>query len=149
MREAFGGTFTIELILLFLAIYVALIAVALNYGKAFRVKNQIIDIIEQNEGFDFNNTNEGSERAQINSYLNRMSYYVNIASINDSTINNTYSCYSEGYCVEKIVSITNLDNIETSYYKVTTYVNIDLQIFRLKFTIPIQGETRKIERIAT
>jgi len=40
-------------------------------------------------------------------------------------------------------------DIEGTYYKVTTYVNIDMQVFNLNFTIPIQGETRKIERINT
>ena len=44
---------------------------------------------------------------------------------------------------------TVTDGIEGTYYKVTTYVNIDMQVFNLKFTIPIQGETRKIERINT
>ena len=52
MREAFGGSFTIKLMLIFLAVYVTFIAVALNYAKAFRVKNGVIDIIEQNEGID-------------------------------------------------------------------------------------------------
>ena len=75
MREAFGGAFTIKLMLIFLAIYIAFIAVALNYAKAFRVKNKIIDIIEQNEGIDsYNDTKEGSVIGDINSYLNTVSY---------------------------------------------------------------------------
>ncbi len=145
MREAFGGTFTIQLILLFLAIYIAFIAVALNYAKAFRVKNQIINIIEQNEGFDFDNSAEGSAQNEIQKYLGRVSYYVNLTNIKNNNINDNYKCYSEGYCVEKMGST----DIEGTYYKVTTYVNIDMQVFNLKFTIPIQGETRKIERINT
>ena len=135
MREAFGGTFTIQLILLFLAIYIAFIAVALNYAKAFRVKNQIINIIEQNEGFDFDNSAEGSAQNEIQKYLRRVSYYVNLTNIKNNNINDNYKCYSEGYCVEKM--------------GITTYVNIDMQVFNLNFTIPIQGETRKIERINT
>ena len=145
MREAFGGTFTIQLILLFLAIYIAFIAVALNYAKAFRVKNQIINIIEQNEGFDFDNSAEGSAQNEIQKYLRRVSYYVNLTNIKNNNINDNYKCYYEGYCVEKMGST----DIEGTYYKVTTYVNIDMQVFNLKFTIPIQGETRKIERINT
>ena len=35
------------------------------------------------------------------------------------------------------------------YYKVTTFVTIDFPVINLSFTIPIQGETRKIERINT
>lgn len=145
MREAFGGTFTIQLILLFLAIYIAFIAVALNYAKAFRVKNQIINIIEQNEGFDFDNSAEGSTQNEINNYLRKVSYYVNLTNIKNNNINDNYKCYSAGYCIEKKAT----DDIEGTYYKVTTYVNIDMQVFNLNFTIPIQGETRKIERINT
>ena len=47
MRDAFGGTFMIKLGLVFLVVYVSFMAVAINYAKAFRVKNQIINIIEQ------------------------------------------------------------------------------------------------------
>ena len=52
MRDAVGGTFMIKLLLIFLAVYTIFIAVALNYAKAFRVKNKILNIIEQNEGIN-------------------------------------------------------------------------------------------------
>lgn len=101
MREAFGGAFTIKLMLIFLAIYIAFIAVALNYAKAFRVKNKIIDIIEQNEGIDsYNDTKEGSVIGDINSYLNTVSYYVNLANIKNNNTENNY-CYDRGYCIEE------------------------------------------------
>lgn len=38
MRDAFGGAFMIKVMLIFLGIYIAFMAVALNYAKAFRVK---------------------------------------------------------------------------------------------------------------
>ena len=95
MREAFGGAFMIKLMLIFLAIYIAFIAVALNYAKAFRVKNKIIDIIEQSEGIseiDYNNTNEGSVIGNINTYLNNVSYYVNLTDINNKNNDNKCKC---------------------------------------------------------
>ena len=148
MREAFGGAFTIKLMLIFLTIYVAFIAVALNYAKAFRVKNRIIDIIEQNEGInesDYNNTKEGSVIGDINTYLNTVSYYVNLANINNSNTEYIH-CYDRGYCIEETSGPTN-DGITSKYYKVTTYININLPFFKLNFNVPITGETRKIERI--
>lgn len=148
MREAFGGTFMIKLMLIFLAIYIAFIAVALNYAKAFRVKNKIIDIIEQSEGIseiEYNNTNEGSVIGDINTYLNSVSYYVNITNIENKNIDNIH-CYQRGYCIEEYSGPTN-DGISSKYYKVTTYININFPFFNLNFTIPITGETRKIERI--
>lgn len=144
MREAFGGTFTIQLILVFLAIYIGFIAVALNYAKAFRVKNQIINLIEQNEGIeDTEWTNQSGVIGKINDYLGQMSYFVEINNANTDTLH----CYENGYCIEEY-SLGSVDEINSVYYKVTTYVKIDLQVFRLNFTIPITGETRKIERIA-
>ncbi len=152
MRDAFGGTFMIKLMLIFIAIYVTFIAVALNYAKAFRVKNKIIDIIEQNEGL--NNcvdTSEGSVIDQINTYLNSISYYVSLDNKNANVIagkNCTQYCSSRGYCIEKTENTTSkTENIISSYYTVTTYINIDFPFFGLNFNIPIRGETRKIERI--
>lgn len=52
MRDAFGGVFTMNLLLVFIFIFVAFSAVSLNYAKAFRVKNNIIDFIEENEILD-------------------------------------------------------------------------------------------------
>ena len=146
MREAFGGAFTIKLMLIFLAIYIAFIAVALNYAKAFRVKNRIIDIIEQNEGIDsYDDTKEGSVIGDINSYLNTVSYYVNLANIKNNNTENI-NCYDRGYCIEETTaSVTGC--ITSKYYKVTTYININFPFFKLNFNIPITGDTRKIERI--
>lgn len=146
MREAFGGTFMIKLMLIFLAIYIAFIAVALNYAKAFRVKNRIIDIIEQNEGIDDYQDQSGVIE-EINNYLNNVSYYVKLNKIDPSDNNGTY-CSSRGYCITE-TSKSTIDNIETKYYKVTTYIRIEFPFFGLNFTIPITGETRKIERIDT
>lgn len=146
MREAFGGAFTIKLMLIFLAIYIAFIAVALNYAKAFRVKNRIIDIIEQNEGIDsYDDTKEGSVIGDINSYLNTVSYYVNLANIKNNNTENI-NCYDRGYCIEETTAPFT-GGITSKYYKVTTYININFPFFKLNFNIPITGETRKIERI--
>ena len=43
MRDAVGGTFMIKLLLIFLAVYTVFIAIAINYAKAFKVKNKVIN----------------------------------------------------------------------------------------------------------
>lgn len=50
MREAIGGTQLFYLVLIFLTIYILFMAGVINYGRAFRQKNSIINMIEQNEG---------------------------------------------------------------------------------------------------
>lgn len=146
MREAFGGTFMIKLMLIFIAIYIAFIAVALNYAKAFRVKNGIIDIIEQNEGIDDYKDTSGT-LGEIDEYLNKVSYYVSLDKIDSLNTEDNY-CSTRGYCIKRIDATSKVDNINSSYYKVTTYININFPFFGLDFRIPITGETRKIERIS-
>ena len=108
--------------------------------------NKIIDIIEQNEGIDsYNDTKEGSVIGDINSYLNTVSYYVNLANIKNNNTENI-NCYDRGYCIEETTAPVT-DGITSKYYKVTTYININFPFFKLNFNIPITGETRKIERI--
>ena len=149
MRDAVGGTFMIKLILVFLAVYIIFMGAALNYAKAFRVKNKVMDIIEQNEGMeeaDFNNlsgTNNLGVTGKINEYLSTVSYNV---SLTDKNKENKGVCFDRGYCIDQKES-TNVDGVYNTYYKVTTFVKIEFPFFKLNFTIPITGETRKIERI--
>lgn len=51
MREAVGGTLLIKIVLVFLAIYIGFMAIVIGYGKIFRIKNTLINKIEQNEGY--------------------------------------------------------------------------------------------------
>ena len=74
MRDAFGGAFSIKLMLIFLMLYVAFICVALNYARAFRVKNRIINIIEQYEGYC--GVNKEQINNDINTYLSKTGYYI-------------------------------------------------------------------------
>lgn len=149
MRDAVGGTFMIKVLLIFLAVYIIFMAAALNYAKAFRVKNRVMDIIEQNEGMeeaDFNNlsgTNTSGVTGKINEYLNTISYNVELTEKNKE---NKGTCFEKGFCID-IKEDTNIDGIVSTYYRVTTFVRIEFPFFNLNFTIPITGETRKIERI--
>ena len=61
MRDAFGGVFMIRLMLLFVFIFVAFTAISLNYAKAFRVKNKVIDFIEEEEIMSLNDLSSRDE----------------------------------------------------------------------------------------
>ena len=100
MREAIGGSFMVKLMMLFLVIYILFLAMALNYAKAFKAKNAIIDFIEHNEG------NKSYVINNIDKYLDRISYNVPsegpTGSYASSHSESTTKCYSRGYCLEKV-----------------------------------------------
>lgn len=136
MRDAFGGAFMIKLMLIFLVIYVCFIAVALNYAKAFKAKNAIIDYIERYEGFE-------NSKDIIDSHLSNVRYYVR----SQSGVNAEYSkknpnavCHELGYCIEAY------DDASGANYIVTTFLEVNFfgfdSLAGLSFTVPIKGEVR-------
>ena len=136
MRDAFGGAFMIKLMLIFLVIYVCFIAVALNYAKAFKAKNGIIDLIERYEGYE-------NCQDLVNSYLSNIRYYVKSQSGDNaeySKNNGNMTCYDLGYCIE------SFDDESGSNYIVTTFLEVNFfgfdSLAGLSFTVPIRGEVR-------
>lgn len=98
MREAVGGAFMIKLMMVFLVIYVVFIAMALNYAKAFKTKNGIIDYIERYEGYN------DHSKAAIDSYLDRMNYNVPAQGPHGTYAESHPNavCYPKGYCIEQV-----------------------------------------------
>ena len=126
MREAMGGALLIKLVMFFIVIYVCFLAIAINYSITFRVKNQIINLIEAYEGYE-------NAEEKINDYVSSIGYYR--ASVGQVSID--ASC-DNGYCIEEI-------NAERGrYYRVTTYVSFDFPIIGRITNFPVSGETRII-----
>lgn len=134
MRDAFGGAFLIKVMLIFLGIYVAFMAVALNYAKAFKVKNYIINVIEQYEGV--------SEEAYntINNYINGIGYNPALDPQDLSGQECLNGQYNRAYCIKQMYSDAN----RGTYYMVTTYMKFELPFFNFNISIPISGETRLV-----
>lgn len=130
MRDSFGGVFMIRLILVFIFIFVSFTAVSLNYAKSFRVKNRVIDFIEQNEMISFDET---LFEEKLEPILKSSSY--NQACPNGEGLIKNPEGKDEGYCY-KGITITKTPQEEeiegtTSkriFYQVTTYANWNLGI---------------------
>lgn len=126
MREAMGGALLIKLVMFFIVIYVCFLAVAINYSITFRVKNQIINIIESYEGYEL-------AKEHIEEYIAGVGYYK--TSVSNVSINS--NC-NNGYCIEELTSERG------KYYKVTTYVSFDFPIIGRITNFPVSGETKVI-----
>ena len=83
MRDAFGGVFTMNLLLVFIFIFVAFSAVSLNYAKAFRLKNDIIDFIETNEIIDLSSSAMESKHNELNTIIMNDNYNKSCENIGD------------------------------------------------------------------
>jgi len=136
MRDAFGGAFSVKLMLIFLMLYVSFMCVALSYARAFRVKNRIINIIEQNEGYVQGATTEIDN--EINEYLKRAGYHITYDDV--ESVSSCGELKGRGYCIVPMSS-------NPTYYKVETYMVFRIPILNIKFPISIEGETKRIETV--
>lgn len=104
MNEGIGGVYLVKLLMVFLVLYIIFLAFALNYAKAFRTKNSIVDYIEKYEGY-----NRLSKPAIAN-VINRLTYnvtqqtvvdYQNAAPTRFPDIEKIVCEKDLGYCIEQ------------------------------------------------
>lgn len=149
MREAIGNASVFGLAIAFIGIMILVFLSSLNYTKAFKVKNRIVDIIEQyDDGYsnatDSNGvTNRVNINKQVESVLRDIGYRVNTENKQCPTIKKdgeTYkalnSTYNYRYCIYEFTSTRG------SYYKVITYMHLDIPVIGGFIEIPVSGETK-------
>lgn len=125
MRDAFGSTFMFKIIIIFIVAYVSFMTIAVNYAKTFRVKNGVINILEQYQ------YNDGDDTSKLDEYLSSMAYNVQNVQVDDHCDGDFIA---DGVCV----------NSMGDYYVVTVYSIVAFPFFDFTFVIPISGETEDV-----
>lgn len=129
MRDAFGGTFMIMIFLVFIMVFIFFTAIALNYAKAFKVKNAVIDYLEDNEITDVC-TMKVSELTTMENFFDteivgKKGYVYEHSKCTSSGPKYDKEGHCIGYCHESGVDIDiagKSENIEGVYYTVKTYM---------------------------
>ena len=141
MRDAFGGVFMMRLMLAFITIFVAFSAVSLNYAKAFRIKNQVIDVIEQMEIQKIDDISTHYDKLD---QIKKNSKY-NINCDKEGPITDEKSKVI-GVCRSGIVITVNSErsNDEFVYYNVITYGGWNLG--SLNMLLALGGKSQNSEK---
>ncbi len=125
MREAVGGSIIIQWILIFLIVITCILAFAVNYAKAFRLKDAVLDYLEDGQGL----TQDVAQK--IESKRSLAGYGV------DWTLDD-YMC-KNGICIKfNEISNNNSTHIKycgntkeectVGYYTVVTYIYVNIPI---------------------
>lgn len=151
MRDAIGGVFSLQIIVIFMLVVNGYLAFTVNYTKAFRVKNQIIQIIEQHEGLT------DDAKLKIDEYMYNSKYELSDAyttwcqrqglEVYRSSQNGAF-CYTQSL-VDISGGASNRRKYQGAYYSIQTFVNIDIPVINkiLPFTaglFRVGGETSMI-----
>jgi len=168
MREAIGGTWFFQLIIIFILLFVAYLALSINYSKAFRVKNEIISFIEREEGMTDRTHPDSGGIQLINSYLENAGYGTKgkcdfdpsknwmgsssldsnmntLVKIDESNENQEYF-----YCVNKVSTAWNPNGtkVKIAYYEVRVFFKFDLPMLGDLLTFKIEGKTDEVRNPA-
>lgn len=142
MRDAFGGTFMFKIIIIFIVFYVTFMAIAANYAKVFKIKNNVINILEQSQ-FNYNDANDWNgivNNGKISTYLSSVAYnHKDNDNIVNDCRNRAGQLSSNGVCIRG----ESLGK-SSAYYEVTVYMVVSFPLFSIDFVIPISGETETV-----
>ena len=149
MREAIGGTWITQLVIVFMFVFVAFLALSMNYSKSFRIKNEVLSFVEKNEGITANTVE------RINNYLVYTGYSTKgkcdvgmygIGNLNGSSfelVTDSTKTRNYYYCIGKVKSATtNFQN--RSYYRVKLFFKFNLPIIGDISTFKIDGQTKDV-----
>ena len=144
MRDAFGSTFMLRLIIIFIVFYVCFATIAVSYAKTFRLKNTVIDIVEQ---YQYSCSKECSGKKEWNRVISQKvdtflanSNYNYKDKVKNSCTTSGGEVSEQGACIQPIEY--TLNKKKRHYYKVTLYIIIHLPAINWDAVIPVSGETR-------
>ena len=111
MRQSIGGTWLLQLMILFILLFVGFIILTLNYSRTVRVKNEMIDMLEKYEGLN------SQSIELVNNYLKYNTYDIlGSCASNDETTTGSYGA--------KDLNSNVLEEVrpnETYYYCIKKY----------------------------
>ena len=147
MKSAIGGSMLFYLVIFFVITIILLFASILSYSKAYRVKDRIINILEN---ADMSSQEKREETLkQIDSDLKLIGYKSAIGDFScgsnceDPFSDVTNYTKSYKYCICKKESKNN----SGYYYVVTTYNQFEFPVIGSVFANKVKGETKILGRV--
>ena len=168
MREAIGGTWLFGIVILFIALFASFLSYSISYTRAFNAKNEILNLIERNEGYNLCNRGTpagvsydcsdvmslSDQQLSANTSVETQALYIIKKSGYNYTAASDIDCRTAGhqnaatrpggYCVTRYCSTGEGSNVHSSFYRVTTFIALKLPVVEITLKVPISGETRTI-----
>lgn len=134
MKEAIGNTMLFNFIMIFIGMMFIILLGSVTYSKGFKIRNRIIDRIEEYNGYD----PSGEVVDAIIDDLKKVGYRIvdsqNCGNRDGATLlTSEYNTYN--YCVYEYATNRGY------YYGVKVYVYIDFPFIGKYMSLPLYGET--------
>ena len=159
MKEAIGGTWLFGIVIAFIVFFTTFISFSTNYARVFKVKDDVLTIIERYKGVN------SSSIDLINDRLSKLGYSGKGKCV-DTSGEQSYSSdhysrwlgfnYGGGepvinsnksnYCIRRYNNSSENGHPQSAYYQVVVFFELDWPIVGSLFSTRVYGETSVIYR---
>ncbi len=154
MRHSIGAAWIFSLCITFTMLFVGYMAISLNYAKAFKIKNHLVSMIEENEGYNPSLDN------RIEKYFISEGYVASGTCKPNIKVEGYDEEYSNPVCIGPVAGTSECqaciykrrgatiryDNGEVikikTNYRVVTFFKFDLPIIKNLTNFQVSGESR-------
>jgi len=158
MKEAIGGSWLFNIVIFFVILFTGYLCLSINHTKAFNVKDDIVKIIERNNGFkeELNNVNASNNVVikEIVESLQKFGYRSTSKCPDadggqfwygyDRDGNRDNGNNNSSFCIREVDATSGLGGAKTVYYQVVVFYQLDLPIVNSIFGFKLKGDTRLI-----
>jgi len=160
MKEAIGGTWLFGIVIVFIVFFTTFISFSTNYARVFKVKDEVLTIIERYKGVN------SSSVKKINDRLSNIGYSGKGKCVDTSGEQSYYSDHyskwlgcngdeepiinsnKSNYCIRKYVissdDIGPTGHPRSAYYQVVVFFELDWPVVGSLFNTRVDGETSVI-----
>lgn len=155
MKEAIGATWLLGIVLTFVALFSGYLAFSINYSKAFRMKDGIVERIEKHGGpnkeaiediGELMNQIGYSSKGKCKTFFNDNDE-VAWGGVNKNQVTKSWDVTSGdsfNYCLQRVDSFNTNGQLSASYFKVYVFFSISLPVINTGNFFNITGETSNI-----
>ena len=152
MREATGGSLLLYLVIFFVGVIILFFASIMSYAKAYRVKNRIINIVEETDcSLNFNNTVKENIITAIDTDLQTVGY--NYSNAKQCNFNNKDNASCENFNISSVkggnynycicrVDVDSGDDSRGYFYEVITFTQFEFPIIKDVISSEVHGESK-------
>lgn len=165
MKEALSVTTIFQIVILFILLFTAIMALTINNSNAFGMKDEIISYIEANNGNYLNEDKSGLNEELVEKLANAS--YRTTGKCEDDEDTKGYSRTGEeltsnenaSICIKKIKATDEVDKflfeeldgmvatddfVKGTYYQITVFFQLDLPVVKQIYNFQSKGETKII-----
>lgn len=164
MKEAVSATTIFQIVILFILLFTAIMCLTINNSNAFGIKDEIINIIEMNNGNYLSNDNVSLNEEIVEAIANNSYRTTGVCDSTFDGFERNGEPVSRGekasVCIKKIEVTYGIDKyldsilgsgsyaddefVTGSYYQVVVFYQLDIPVIKQIYDFTLKGETKII-----